>query len=121
LEAQAAQGKIGVAAEQEDSESEKAEELETLRYSVLVERYLKTHKYECFNIVKPWKFKTTDRTEAHRKDIEKFSSFVDNAKGIESKNVEKNKVLNTKIDEEKKKMTQIVYFYDIFTKIKSRM
>lgn len=40
---------------------------EPLHYSVLVERYLLSHKYECFNVVKPWKFKNTDHTTEHRK------------------------------------------------------
>ena len=110
LEGQAAAAKVPEP-EEPETETDKALSMETIRYSQLVERYLKTHKYECFNIVKPWKFKTTDRTDIHRKDLDKFSMFVQSAKEIETKNVKGNEELKGKIGEEKKKMRQVVYYF----------
>jgi hypothetical protein len=54
-------------AESQKEQEQKETGVEAIRYSQLVERYLLTHRYECFNLVKPWKCKTVDHTETHRK------------------------------------------------------
>ena len=82
--------------------------METMRYSQLVERYLKTHKYECFNVVRPWKCRSNDRTELHRKDIRQFAGFVQCAKSILAKNSASNIQLNEAIEKEKKELNRIV-------------
>lgn len=41
----------------------------TMRHSTLVERYLKTHKYETFNNLRGWKMMLTQQTDA-QKEIE---------------------------------------------------
>jgi len=107
-------------AEEEEKKAESAvPKLEAIRYSQLVERYLMTHKYECFNIVKPWKCKTTDHSDIHKKyclvdkiyrrDVDKFEQFVHAAKDIKEENKKSNKQLNLKIKETKKDMHQAMY------------
>ncbi len=69
--------------------------------------------------MKPWKCKTTDNTDVHRKycaemrvwdrDIEKFSQFVETANGIEVGNAKANAQLKKNIDAEKQRMRQVVY------------
>ena len=46
-----------------------------MKYSPLVERYLKTHKYETMNNVRGWKMLLTQRTEAHKEVDKKFKAF----------------------------------------------
>ena len=82
--------------------------MQTMRYSQLVERYLKTHKYECFNLIKPWKCRVNDKTKIHRKEIQQFSGFVQAAKSILNKNSLANIELNAKIEKERKDLNRIM-------------
>lgn len=67
-------------------------QLVTLRHSTLVERYLKTHKYETFNNLKGWSMMLTQQTDAQMEIELKFKQYKQIAKNIEenSKRMAKN-------------------------------
>ena len=46
-----------------------------MRYSTLVERYLRTHNYETKNNVKGWKMLLTQRHEAQKEVDFKFKAY----------------------------------------------
>ena len=48
----------------------------TLRHSTLVERYLKTHKYETFNNLKGWRMMLTQQTDTQRDINLKFKQYL---------------------------------------------
>jgi len=56
-----------------------------MKYSPLVERYLKSHRYETMNSVRQWKMQLTQRTEI-QKDIdmkfEKYKKIAEQAMAI---------------------------------------
>lgn len=58
----------------------------TMKYSPLVERYLKTHKYETMNNVRGWKMLLTQKTEAHKEVDKKFKAFKQIAQQAELTN-----------------------------------
>lgn len=46
-----------------------------MKYSPLVERYLKAHKYETMNNVREWKMLLTERTAIQKEMEEKFAKY----------------------------------------------
>eukprot|EP00826_Nyctotherus_ovalis_P059220 TRINITY_DN8216_c0_g1_i6.p1 TRINITY_DN8216_c0_g1~~TRINITY_DN8216_c0_g1_i6.p1 ORF type:complete len:286 (-),score=89.20 TRINITY_DN8216_c0_g1_i6:161-1018(-) len=102
------QNKSSVIQEPEVRQHARSTTMQTMRYSQLVERYLKTHKYECFNVIKPWKCRVNDKTEVHRRESQQFSGFVQTAKKILAKNHDANKELNAKIEKEKKELNHTI-------------
>ena len=46
-----------------------------MKYSPLVERYLKAHKYETMNNVREWKMLLTERTQMQKMVDEKFAKY----------------------------------------------
>ena len=73
-----------------------------MKYSPLVERYLKSHRYETMNSVRQWKMQLTQRTEI-QKDIdmkfEKYKKIAEQAMAIK-------KQLNDEYDEKIADMKQ---------------
>lgn len=47
-----------------------------MRHSTLVERYLKTHKYETFNNLKGWRMMLTEQTDTQRDIDLKFKQYL---------------------------------------------
>jgi len=47
-----------------------------MKYSPLVERYLKTHRYETMNNVREWKMLLTQRTDIQKEIDVKFQRYL---------------------------------------------
>ena len=46
-----------------------------MKYSPLVERYIRAHEYETMNNVRKWTMKLTERTEVQKNVDEKFKKY----------------------------------------------